>query len=65
MGDISTEPGFLQEGDIGFISVPSWWNLESVVLNGYWLLSSSVGMTSRARLPGPLMGTKVLFLSSH
>lgn len=32
MGSCTHETSFLQEVGIGFISIPSWWNLESTVL---------------------------------
>lgn len=57
---MSTETGFLQEGDTGFMSVPSWWNMESAVLN--------VGLASQlfqGWAPGWPMVTEVPLLSSH
>lgn len=48
MGSCTYETGFLQEVGIGFISIPSWWNLESMVL--------TVGLASQVLTECDLQG---------
>lgn len=62
---MSTDIGFLQEGDTGFTSVSSWWNLQSAVLNMGLASQILARCDIQGWAPSSPVVTEVPFLSSH
>lgn len=60
-----TDVGFLQEGDTGFTSVSSRWNMHSAVLNMGLASQLLTRCDFQSWAPCSPAVTEVLFLSSH